>query len=142
LAETAARLGDWAAEPAQRAVLALIAAGDLERHIRRMRHEYARRRAVLAAAFGDGAARRGLGGKAGVHMVLPATQDPGAVATAARERGVAVSTLERYYAGPPVTKGLLLGYGGCPLADVARACQVLTSILRPADPLAPRLRPV
>ena len=134
LAETAARLGDWAAEPAQRAVLTLVRTGDLERHIRRMRHEYARRRAVLAAAFGDGSAGRMLGDEAGMHMVLQTHQDPRAVATAARERGVAVSTLERYYSGPPVTNGLLLGYGGCPIADVARACEVLTDILRLPDP--------
>ena len=51
LASAAASLGEWAAGPNQRAMLTLITTGDLERHIRRMRHEYARRRAAMAAAF-------------------------------------------------------------------------------------------
>jgi GntR family transcriptional regulator / MocR family aminotransferase len=129
LAGAGAALGEWAAGPAQRAVLTLIAAGDLERHIRRMRHEYARRRAAMAAVLGGGDAGRLSGDEAGMHMVLETGRRAAEVAAAAAERGVAVATLERYYAGPVTRNGLVLGYGGAPLADVVRGCEVLAGIL-------------
>ena len=129
LADTGANLGEWAAGPAQRAVCTLITTGDLERHIRRMRHEYARRRAAMVAALGSGAAGRLSGDEAGMHMILETRQPAGMVAAAALERGVAVSTVERYFAGPVTRNGLVLGYGGARLADVARGCEILAQIL-------------
>ena len=129
LADTGANLGEWAAGPAQRAVCTLITTGDLERHIRRMRHEYARRRAAMVAALGSGAAGRLSGDEAGMHMILETRQPAGMVAAAALERGVAVSTVERYFAGPVTRNGLVLGYGGAPLPDVARGCEVLAEML-------------
>ena len=47
LAALRPRLGVRIPEPVQHAVLALLRSGDLERHVRKMRLEYARRRAVL-----------------------------------------------------------------------------------------------
>ncbi len=99
--------------------------GELERHVRRMRHEYARRRAVMVAAL-DGLT----GDTAGMHMVLELP--PGsaaAVAAAASERGVEVATLDRYFAGPPAREGLVLGYGAADLAAVSRGCQVIAETL-------------
>jgi GntR family transcriptional regulator / MocR family aminotransferase len=132
LAGTAAGLGEWAAGPAQRAVFTLITTGDLERHIRRMRHDYARRRAAMAAILGTVAAGRMSGDEAGMHMVLETSQPAGLVAAAALDRGVAVNTLERYFAGPVTRNGLVLGYGGAPLPDVVRGSEILAEIL--ADP--------
>jgi GntR family transcriptional regulator/MocR family aminotransferase len=90
-----------------------------------MRHEYARRRAVMVGTLS------GLSGDtAGMHMVLelpPGTA--GAVARAARERGVEVATLDRYFAGRPAREGLVLGYGAADLAAVSRGCQVIAEIL-------------
>jgi DNA-binding transcriptional MocR family regulator len=51
------------------------------------------------------------------------------VAAAALERGVAVNTLARYFAGPVTRNGLVLGYGGAPLPDVVRGCEVLAGML-------------
>ena len=129
LADTAANLGEWAAGPAQRAVFTLIATGDLERHIRRMRHEYARRRTAMAAALGSLVTGRLSGDEAGMHMVLETSQPADVVAAAALERGVAVNTLERYFGGPVTRNGLVLGYGGAALPDVARGCGVLAEML-------------
>jgi GntR family transcriptional regulator/MocR family aminotransferase len=47
LAALRPRLGVRIPEPVQHAVLALLRSGDLERHVRKMRLEYARRRAAL-----------------------------------------------------------------------------------------------
>ncbi len=104
----------------------LLASGELERHVRRMRHEYARRRAVLVAALGS----RLTGDTAGMHMVLelpPGTA--AALATTAWERGVEVATLDRYFAGPPAREGLVLGYGAADLAAVSRGGQVIAEIV-------------
>ena len=129
LAEAGSTLGDWASGPAQGALLSMITTGALERHIRRMRHDYARRRAAMTAAFRGRDAGRLLGDEAGMHMVLETRQPAAEVAAAAAERGVAVATLERYFAGPVTRNGLVLGYGGARLADVTRGCEILAGIL-------------
>jgi GntR family transcriptional regulator / MocR family aminotransferase len=129
LAAAGGILGDWASGPAQDALLSLIATGDLERHIRRMRHDYARRRAAMTAVFGGGDAGRLLGDEAGMHMVLETREPAARVAAAAAERGVAVATLDRYFAGPVTRNGLVLGYGGARLPDVTRGCEILAEVL-------------
>jgi len=125
LAAAAAELGERVSGAVQHAVTELLASGEMERHVRRMRHEYARRRAAMVAAL------NGLtGDTAGMHMVLELP--PGlaaAVAAAASERGVEVATLDRYFAGPPAREGLVLGYGAADLAAVSRGCQVIAEIL-------------
>ena len=134
LADVAAGLGEWAGGPAQRAVLSLIGTGDLERHIRRMRHEYARRREAMTAVLGGGDAEgagpagRLLGEEAGMHMVLRTGRDAEEIAGAAWERGVAVATLARYFAGPVTVNGLVLGYGGAGSGEITRACQLLAGL--------------
>ena len=124
-------IGERTSEAAQHALLALLHSGDLDRHVRRMRREYARRRSAIVAALGGlpGPARL-LGDTAGLHVVLelpPGTA--GQVAASARQRGVAVTTMARYFAGPPSAEGLVLGYGGASLSQVSRACQVLRQIV-------------
>ena len=137
LAAAAAELGERVSAPVQHAVTQLLASGELDRHVRRMRHEYARRRAVMVAILG------GLtGDTAGLHMVLELP--PGTavvVAEAARERGVEVATLDRYFAGPPDLEGLVLGYGTADLAGVSRGCQVIAEILAGLPDLRDRLSP-
>jgi GntR family transcriptional regulator / MocR family aminotransferase len=129
LAQTADRLDARAAGPAQHAVLTLLAGGDLERHIRRMRHEYARRRAALTAIFRDGKAGYLLGDEAGLHVVLQTSRDADADVAAASQHGVAVGTLSRFYAGPVTGNGLVIGYGGATLAQVGHGSQILRHIL-------------
>jgi len=94
-----------------------------------MRHDYARRRAAMTAVFGGGAAGRLLGDEAGMHMVLETSQPAARVAAAAADRGVAVATLDRYFGGPVTRNGLVLGYGGARLPDVARGCRILADVL-------------
>jgi GntR family transcriptional regulator / MocR family aminotransferase len=146
LVEAAAGLGEWAGGPAQRAVLTLIGTGDLERHIRRMRHEYARRRAAMTGVLGgpgvgdDGGARgvgavgRLLGEEAGMHMVLRTGRDAEEITGEAWQRGVAVATLRRYFAGPVTVNGLVLGYGAASSGEITRACQVLAGLVARGEP--------
>jgi GntR family transcriptional regulator/MocR family aminotransferase len=134
LADVSAGMGGWAGGAAQRAVLTLVGAGDLEQHIRRMRHEYARRRAALTGALTRADAGPLLGDEAGMHIVLRTRRDAAAVAMQARQCGVAVATLTRYFAGPVTVNGLVLGYGGATTDEIARACQLLAPILAAEEP--------
>jgi GntR family transcriptional regulator/MocR family aminotransferase len=142
LAALRPRLGVRIPEPVQRAVLALLRSGDLERHVRKMRLEYARRRAALVDglthAAGDTAAKGGdrvpfrlLGDTAGIHVVLelPDAYPAEHLVEAAAERGVAVYPLDRYFAGPLTMSGLILGYGTATLPQVRRAAAELSRLL-------------
>jgi GntR family transcriptional regulator/MocR family aminotransferase len=124
-------LGDRTDEAAQRAIYAMIESGDLDRHVRRMRREYARRRDAIVSILGDPAVpARLLGDTAGLHVVLELRGGhEDLVAAAALERGVAVHTLRRYFGGTPTVQGLVLGYGSLPRARVAAAATVLRDVL-------------
>jgi GntR family transcriptional regulator/MocR family aminotransferase len=136
-------LGERVPEPVQHALLALLTSGDMERHIHRMRLEYARRRAALVEALTAEGPYQLLGETAGMHLVLElaAGISPGRVAAAAAARGVGLSTLDRYFAGPPSVSGLVLGYGATSLAQVRRAAAVLAPLLAalPGNPGWPGL---
>ncbi|MEW9534339.1 PLP-dependent aminotransferase family protein [Microbispora sp. NPDC049125] len=133
IARRRAGLADRTSGPVQRAVASMLERGDLERHLRRMRLEYARRRAAIVEALGPLVH----GDTAGLHVLieLPADAVPGIV-RAAGERGVLLDTAERHHHGPPRVHGLVLGYGSASLSDVRRACEVireLTSRVRDGD---------
>jgi GntR family transcriptional regulator/MocR family aminotransferase len=129
LARRRADISDRTPEPAQHALLNLLTSGELERHVRRMRLEYARRRAVLVDALASRA--RVHGDTAGMHVVLelPGRLPAGAVAETAADRGLALQTLERYYTGPVTLNGLILGYGATPLTKIRRAAATLAGLL-------------
>ena len=136
LAELRITLGERVPESVQHALLALLTSGDLERHIRKMRLEYARRRAALVDALtGPAGPRPGtfrlLGDTAGIHVVLelPAGFPAGDLVAAAAERGVELWTADRYFAGPPTLSGLILGYGAASLTQVRRAASELGPLL-------------
>jgi GntR family transcriptional regulator / MocR family aminotransferase len=145
LAALRPRLGVRIPEPVQHAILALLRSGDLERHIRKMRLEYARRRVALVEALtrrtrntaedtAGNPARlpfRLLGDTAGIHVVLelPGDYPAARLIEAAAERGIAVYSLDRYFAGGPTMNGLVLGYGSATLAQLRRAATELAALL-------------
>ena len=136
LAASRIRTGVRIPEPVQHAILALLRSGDLERHVRKMRLEYARRRAALVEGLTRGTQGRQLqfrllGDTAGIHVVLelPADYPAARLVEAAAERGVRVYPLDRYYAGEPTVNGLILGYGTATLPQVRRAAAELAQLL-------------
>ena len=108
-------------------------------HIRRMRIEYARRRAALLAALARHAPlAEPLAAPGGLHMILrlPPGMDEAAAAAAARARGLAVAPLRRYHAGAPRLSGLVCGFAATPAALAADAARRLGGALHEAQRLA------
>jgi GntR family transcriptional regulator/MocR family aminotransferase len=119
-------LSDRTSGPAQAATALLLERGDLDRHLRRMRLEYARRRGVVKEFLGPYLT----GDTAGLHVTLPLPAGVVApVVAEAAERGVLVDDLSRNSRGAPSVHGLVLGYGTAHPTDLRRGCQVLAGIL-------------
>ena len=99
----------------QLALAALIRSGRYDRHLRRMRTVYARRRAELIAALARHAPGVRLTGlAAGFHAIahLPAGADEEAVVAAARQRLVGLYGISEYRANrTPRTPQLVMGFG-------------------------------
>ena len=98
----------------QRALARFLASGEYNRHVRRMRAVYKRRRDALLKAIVEhlpGLAVEGVA--AGIHVLLrlPAGCDDRAVAAAAGRRGVRVTPLSRFGISRPAGPGLVIGYG-------------------------------
>jgi GntR family transcriptional regulator/MocR family aminotransferase len=110
--------------------------GLLAPHIRRMRTEYARRRVALLAALARHAPSASpVPAPGGLHMIsrLPEAVDEAAAVQTCRARGLAVSPLGAYYAGPPRTAGLVMGFAGMPEALAADTARRLEAALRAAS---------
>jgi GntR family transcriptional regulator/MocR family aminotransferase len=109
-------LGDLGAPVlVQQAAAAFVAGGHLERHLRRARPRYDRRRQALVAALERRPGLRVAGADGGLHVVvwLPdlAPDELPAVIARARAAGVGLYPIDPYYLGPAPMAGLVLGYG-------------------------------
>jgi GntR family transcriptional regulator / MocR family aminotransferase len=131
MAATRERLNDRTAAVSQEAVRILMERGDLDRHVRRMRAEYAGRRAAVVEALGHLPLR---GDTAGLHLVveLPAETVHRVVGEAAR-RDVLLAGLEDRYAGPAFVHGLVIGYGTASLPQIRTGCSLVRELVRAAD---------
>ncbi|GAA0584860.1 MocR-like pyridoxine biosynthesis transcription factor PdxR [Actinomadura livida] len=122
-------LNDRTAVVPQDALRLLLERGDVDRHVRRMRAEYARRRDVVVQAL-DGLPLRG--DTAGLHLVADVPAEvAGRIVRAARERGVLVETLDRHHAGAPRASGLVIGYGSAASrAQLRKGCEIVRRLAR------------
>ncbi|GHC97871.1 GntR family transcriptional regulator [Nocardiopsis terrae] len=115
-------LSDRTSGPPQAATALLLERGDLDRHLRRMRLEYARRRSLLVEHLGP----RLTGDTAGLHVLLRLPEAAVApVIRAAAEEGVLVEDTSRTSHGAPTVHGLVIGYGSADRGELRRACRVL-----------------
>ncbi len=110
----------------------LIRSGALDRHIRRSRLRYRRRRDALAAALATVPRVRAEGIAAGLHAVVELTggqREPDVVETLAT-RGVAVHGLEPYWHRRRAASGLVVGFGTPPEHAFPAALAALIAGLR------------
>jgi GntR family transcriptional regulator/MocR family aminotransferase len=130
LAERRVALSDRTSVVSQEAVRELLEAGDLERHVRRMRAEYAHRRRLVVEALAGIPLR---GDTAGLHLVIDLP--PGRVAEVVEKAaadGIHVETLDRYYHAPTSTRalsGLVIGYAAARQTELRSACTRLREII-------------
>jgi GntR family transcriptional regulator / MocR family aminotransferase len=132
----------------QLALADLIARGDLDRHLRRTRREYRRRRAALLAALAEHLPEAEVTGvAAGLHalVLLPDGVDEEALLQRAAAQGVAVQGLGALRVTTTGRPGVVLGYAHLPPPAIARAVAALGATARASRPgaasRAPRARP-
>ncbi|MEU8379393.1 PLP-dependent aminotransferase family protein [Streptosporangium sp. NPDC048865] len=126
VAVTRDALADRTSGPAQQAVATLLEKGDLDRHLRRTRLEYARRRAAVVDVLGS----RVMGDTAGLHVMVELPEDAVApLVEAARARGVLLDSTTRHYHGPPLRHGLVIGYGSASRAELRRGISVVAELI-------------
>jgi GntR family transcriptional regulator/MocR family aminotransferase len=106
--------------------------GEFDRHLRRMRPVYRRRRdALLAALHSELPGFEPAGIAAGLHLVahLPPGLDEATAIEAAAWRGVAVYGLEPYRLAHPGRPGLIFGYATLGEATIERGVELLAAAL-------------
>jgi GntR family transcriptional regulator / MocR family aminotransferase len=127
-------LGMPVSEVVQRAMANYIGMGGLRRHVARQRRIYAERRARLARRLGRLGGVQSISGlDAGLHATVSLRPErrAAAVVAEAERAGVAIVDLDFYRMKPdPAAPGFVLGYGHVTAADLDRALDRLTQILR------------
>jgi GntR family transcriptional regulator/MocR family aminotransferase len=132
----------------QRALASLIESGAYERHVRRVRREYERRRAVLLEAIAGSlpADARVAGTAAGLHVLLwlPSLRpgDEPRLVAAANEAGVGVYPVSPLFAGrrrgaPGRAAGLILGYASLTVEDIRRGIGLLAGVIAAHEAQSP-----
>jgi GntR family transcriptional regulator/MocR family aminotransferase len=122
-----------------------LARGELDRHLRRMRPVYRRRRDLLAALADRLPDLRPAGVSAGLHLTawLPPDVDEAAVVAGAADRGLKVYGLADYRVGSDPNgpggrrapePGLLFGYASLTEAQIAEGIEILVEIIADVRP--------
>jgi GntR family transcriptional regulator/MocR family aminotransferase len=114
--------------------------GEFDRHLRRMRPIYRRRRdALIDALSQDLPHLRPTGIAAGLHLVawLPDAVDEAAAVRAAASHGVSISGLAPYRLTPSDRGGLIFGYSNLEEATIRRGVGLLRDALSDARSATP-----
>lgn len=120
----------------QHTLAAFISEGHLARHIRKMRTVYAQRRRRLLEGLHRDFARwlRPIPSFAGLHIAaaLQHSEDAEEIVRRARERGVGVASVGRFYIGKADIQALAFGYGVIDEPAIARGLSELRRVWQPA----------
>src|SRR6516225_6767925 len=129
-AKIAADRGSPALE--QLALADLMARGEFDRHLRRMRPVYRRRRDALLAALSRRLPRlEPAGVSAGLHLVtwLPPDLDEATVVGAAARAGVGIEGVAPYRISHPGRGGLIFGYATAGEQAIAEGVDILARVI-------------
>jgi len=126
---------DWhCSTPVQMGVAGFIAEGHLERHVRKMRGIYKRRRQLLLDFLGEelGEWLEPIPSFYGMHIAAAARTalDLDVVAEALLRHNVKIHSFSRYYLGPQTRAGLIFGYGAAGLPEMSEGLSWLRKALR------------
>lgn len=114
------------------ALARFIDSGALTRHLARAARTYSARRSALVGALGRRCAGIRLEGvEAGLHVVvrLDDGADDVAIAAALGTRGVTVSPLSDYFAGPAGARGLVCGYARLPETQADTVAELIAGAI-------------
>jgi GntR family transcriptional regulator / MocR family aminotransferase len=114
----------------QLALADFVERGELDRHVRRMRLRYRRRRDVLVGALGRHLPELGVAGvAAGLHVVaaLPRGRSEASALVAARGAGIALSGLREHRVAPGGRGALLLGFARSSEASLRAGVRALAT---------------
>ena len=130
----AAKIGADRGSPAleQLALADLIIRGEFDRHLRRMRPIYRRRRDALLTALALRLPRlEPTGVSAGLHLVtwLPPHLDEATVVDAAARAGVGVEGITPYRISHPGPGGLIFGYATASEQAIAEGVGILARVI-------------
>jgi GntR family transcriptional regulator/MocR family aminotransferase len=127
----AKRLADYATPAIEQLALAqMIETGALDRHLRRARARYRRRRDALLAALPPGVTALGVAAGLHVTLALPADAEEAELRAAARERSLALTGLRRFWHDPEGRPPhLMIGYATPPDHAYPRAVELLSELL-------------
>ncbi len=112
-----------------------ITGGHFDRHVRRARARNAARRAAMLDAFAETFGDRAEidGANAGIHMVVWLRDVAAAcledLIARAADRDVGLYSVAPYYAEPPETAGLLLGYAGLTEQEIRDGIRLLGTVI-------------
>jgi GntR family transcriptional regulator/MocR family aminotransferase len=133
-------LADWCSPPLeQRALAELVSRGLFERHVRKARARYARRRAALLSALQSEVGDRliPLGAPAGLHVLcrVPGMSERrlGELALRAREASVGIHSARPCYATKPACAELIFGYARLSEPEIREGIRRLGAAVRSAD---------
>ncbi len=107
--------------------------GDYDRHVRRARGIYRRRRDLVLTALEHELPSCPVEGiAAGMHLLvrLPQEIDDKAIVDAALVRRIRVQALSAFYVQPTQKRGLILGYGRIHEATIGQAVRELADVIR------------
>ncbi|MBO3751646.1 PLP-dependent aminotransferase family protein [Streptosporangiaceae bacterium NEAU-GS5] len=117
----------------QLAFAELLTQGEFDRHLRRMRPVYRRRRDTLLAALAEHLPQlKPAGVAAGIHLItwLPPELDEAAVVAAAAARGLGVYGLTPYRLSTTGPGGLIFGYASLSERAIADGVAALAGVIR------------
>lgn len=117
----------------QAALAQFIGSGAFERHIRRMRRMYRRRRDALITALDESLGRRAIVGvrHGGLNLLLTLdiTMPAEEIAGRAAKAGIGLRIASGYYTTPPALPTFLLGFAALPESEIQTGITCLAGLL-------------
>lgn len=118
----------------QMALAGFLEDGSFARHVRKARAIYAQRRDAVLRVLAQAAGREPLrvdGAHAGFHLVwwLPDGVDLDAMQARARDQGLSVQSMAQFCRRVTLPPGLVIGYSGLQMPDIARHGALLRGLL-------------
>jgi GntR family transcriptional regulator / MocR family aminotransferase len=118
----------------QLALAEFLSRGHYDRHVRRARTFYRRRRDRLLSALARHLPELPIEGvAAGMHLLLalPPGVSDSAIAEEAQRAGIAVTPLSAFQLAPSAAAGLVIGYGRLHESAIESATDALAKVIRP-----------